>query len=457
MSLGERLARIEADSIPAAVTERTKLSVLDLIGVGLAAHQRGLGVEGSAWAAEQGGSGGRLIGGKAGVAVAPAAAALANGMLCHALDFDDTHPESMSHTSTVVLPAALAVGQALGASGRDLLTALVVGTEVTARIGMVAPGAFHAKGFHPTSVCGVFGAVAGVATMRGFDAATTDRALGLAGSTSSGLWAFLEEGTATKPFHAGWAAHAGVVTASLADLGAAGPAGVLTNRFGTFDALLGIDAEEAVAAQLGDLGERWETLAVSIKPYPACHLVHAALQGGRSLLDQGATAETVTSIEAEVPETAIEIVLEPRVRKVRPSTPYEARFSLQYSLAAMLVEGSVGLDTYEPTAIADERVLGFADRIEATVGERGSERGPFFTSLMATLADGSSLRADVPHPSGTPGHPLDREAVLAKFHANADPVLGVARAEELAATALTLDELPAGQLDRLTPDPMETD
>jgi 2-methylcitrate dehydratase PrpD len=123
----------------------------------------------------------------------------------------------------------------------------------------------------------------------------------------------------------------------------------------------------------------------------------------------------------------------------------------------MLVDGSVGLDTYEPAAIAEERVLAFADRIEATVAERGEERGPFFTSLTATLADGRSLHADVPHPDGTPGHPLDRDAVLAKFHANADPVLGATRAAELAAAALALEDLPAGELDRLTPDPMETD
>src|SRR6185437_1979155 len=145
---------------------------------------------------------------------------------------------SMTHPSTVVLPAALAVGQAGGASGLQVLTALVAGTEIVARIGMVAPGAFHERGFHPTSVCGVFGAVVAVGSVLGLDAETTNRALGLAGSTSSGLWAFLEEGTPTKPFHAGWAAHAGVVAASLAGHGAAGPTGVLGNRFGLFHALL---------------------------------------------------------------------------------------------------------------------------------------------------------------------------------------------------------------------------
>ena len=145
---------------------------------------------------------------------------------------------------------------------------------------MAASGAFHARGFHPTSVCGVFGATAAAARLAGLDAETTTSALGLAGSMSSGLMAYLNDGTPTKPVHAGWAAQAGVLAARLAAHGAEGPAGVLDGRFGVFHAFVD-DDEPSLAEQLDDLGSRWETLRVSYKPYPACHFMHGSLGADR--------------------------------------------------------------------------------------------------------------------------------------------------------------------------------
>src|SRR5262245_10756423 len=207
----------------------------------------------------------------------PAAqAALANGMLCHGLDFDDTHGDAVCHVTVVVGPAALAVAEGRRAGGRDVLTALVAGAEVVARLGMAAAGAFHRRGFHPTSVCGVFGATAAAARLDGLDAGTATRALGIAGSLAGGLLAFLEDGAPTKPIHPGWAAHGAVMAARLVAHGAAGPAAVLEGRYGLYDAFVEQDGL-ALERELADLGIRWETRRLAYKPYPACHLVHGVL------------------------------------------------------------------------------------------------------------------------------------------------------------------------------------
>ncbi|HEY6779401.1 MAG TPA: MmgE/PrpD family protein, partial [Thermoleophilaceae bacterium] len=274
----------------------------------------------------------------------------------------------------------------------------------------------------------------------------------LAGSTSSGLFEYLAEGTPTKPFHAGWAAHAGVVTTALAARGAAGPSSVLEGRFGIYRALLGRACDQALTQQVGDLGSRWETLAVAIKPYPACHFIHAAMDAVHQLREQGLESDQVTILEVGVPADALPIVVEPAERKLSPSTSYEAKFSLQFSVAAMLADGAVDLSTYEQRSLDDPRIGELARRIEVAVVAR-EDRGPLFATVTARLADGSTLHADVPHPTGTPECPLAREGVTDKFHANADAALGQTRARSLAEALLSLDRLPGLDSLGLTADP----
>jgi len=166
MTAAQRLAAwatgLEADDVPEAVRTDAKLHVLDVIGCGLAAHATGVAHEGRAAMSELGGRPEASVIGTQ-TRLPATNAAFANAMLCHGLDYDDTHSDSVSHVSTVVAPAALAAAEQLGASGRDALAAIVAGNEVVCRIGMAAPGAFHARGFHPTAICGIFGGVAAVA------------------------------------------------------------------------------------------------------------------------------------------------------------------------------------------------------------------------------------------------------------------------------------------------------
>src|ERR687895_297019 len=231
------------------------------------------------------------------------------------------------------------------------------------RLGMAASGAFHARGFHPTAICGVFGATAAATRIAGLDAPRTASALGIAGSMASGLFAYLEEGTPTKPIHPAWAAHGGLIAARLSALGAEGPTSVVEGKFGLYHAFLGAAKGEVdVDAQLADLGERWETPRMAYKPYPACHFMHGSL-GATAEAMAGFSADDIEEVVVTVPAAGVSLVLEPAEVKVAPRTEYEGKFSLQYSTAAMIVHGRVGISTYSDEALTDPRVLELARRV----------------------------------------------------------------------------------------------
>ena len=233
-TIAEWMTALTLDDVPEDVLEHAKLHLLDVIGCGYAASALGVATEGRTAMAELAGEPQASVIGLDGALPAPNAA-FANAMLCHGLDYDDTHSDSVSHVSVVVGPAALATAEAEGSSGPELLASIVAGNEVVTRIGMAASGLFHKRGFHPTAICGIFGGTAASARLRGADPQTTASALGIAGSFAGGLFAYLDDATATKPFHPAWAAHGSILAARLATLGGEGPPGVLEGRFGEGD------------------------------------------------------------------------------------------------------------------------------------------------------------------------------------------------------------------------------
>jgi 2-methylcitrate dehydratase PrpD len=232
---------------------------------------------------------------------------------------------------------------------------------------------------------------------------------------ASGLFAYLEDGTATKPIHPAWAAHGALVATRLASLGAEGPPGVLEGRFGLYHAF--VDTRIDLEPQLADLGQRWETPRIAFKPFPACHFIHGSLGATASLGE--VDPDDIEDILVTVPEAGVSLVLEPAASKVAPRTDYEGKFSLQYSTAAMLVHGSVGLATYTPEALADERVLGLARKVRYETREYESYPAAFPGGVRITLEDGRALEADFPHQLGAPENPMSAEQVQAKFRENA--------------------------------------
>lgn len=436
MYAAEKLAgwssALELAEIPAEVVEAAKLHLLDAVGTGLAGLALDQVPAARAVALEMGGEEEATALGLA-RRVGAGAAALANGATMHALDFDDTHEVTLIHSSVVVAPTVLAVGEATGASGADLLAAAIAGFEISSRIGLASPGALHRKGFHPTSVCGVFAAAAAAARLRGLSAEQTANALGIAGSQASGLMEYLADGSQTKPLHAGWAAHAGIVAAALAGHGATGPASVLEGRFGLLASHLGEFDEPALTAELGS---RWETTQIAFKAYPCCHLSHSVLD---AVSASGLGPDDVEEIVALVPgDVAVGLVLEPADRKLRPATPYEAKFSLPYCIGALLTRGELGLDAFTAEAITDPGALEIAAKVSYEVvdfGEEGSE----VSGGVRARAGGRDFEATVLRPRGTASNPLSDEEVRRKFLANARLALPEEEAEALLADLSSLE------------------
>jgi 2-methylcitrate dehydratase PrpD len=429
------------DDVPESVVEDAKLHVLDTLGCGLAAHATGVAGEGRTTMEELGGEAHATVIGLVRRLPAPNAA-FANAMLCHGLDFDDTHADSVSHVSTVVTPAALAAAERDGSHGRDVLAAIVAGNEIVCRVGMAASGAFHARGFHPTAICGVFGAVAAVARLSGLDAETTTRALGIGGSFAGGLFAYLADGTPTKPMHPAWAAHGGVLAAQLAGHGAVGPRSVLEGRFGLYHAFVAAEPGAVdVAGQLADLGTRWETPRIAYKPYPVCHFMHGSLGaaaqavGGRTFAPQ-----EIDEVVVRVPAAGVSLVLDPPEQKRVPRSEYEGKFSLQYSIASLLVRGHVAVGDFTDEAIADPDVLAVAAKVVHETRDYPTYPQAFPGGALIRLADGTALEAEFPYQQGGPENPLSADEVRAKFRDNAALALPAAGVEALEEAVLTLEQ-----------------
>ncbi len=432
---------ITLDDIPTDVAEHAKLHILDLLGCGLAAHAIGLATEGRSTMAELGGEPQATVIGWDGRLPA-ANAAFANAMICHGLDFDDTHSDSGSHVSAVVTPASLAAAELYGASGRDALAAIIAGNEIDTRIGMAAPGAMHTKGFHPTAICGVFAGTAAVARLAGLDAETTTRAVGIAGSFASGIFAYLADGTATKPMHPAWAAHGSHVATRLAFHGAEGPRSVFDAKFGLYHTYLDIEpGTGGLATQVADLGSRWETPRIAYKPYPICHFTHGAVG---SAVDAVAgrlfSPDEIAEIVVSVPAPWVPIVLEPAEEKKAPRTDYEGKFSLQYAVACMLVRGHVGVNDFTQAAISDPAVLAVAAKVSHEPREFATYPESFPGSARILLTSGEVLECELAHQKGGPENPISSADVVAKYRGNAALALsddGVAALEE---AILTLEE-----------------
>jgi 2-methylcitrate dehydratase PrpD len=433
---------LEAAAIPGEIRSRAALHLLDTVGCGLAAVGLQAAGHATALAVAQGGRPEASILGQPSLVPAPLAA-LANGTRCHGLDFDDTHEPGICHSSTVVAPAALAVGEASHSSGRDVLDAYILGSEVALRIATGLAEGLYARGFHPTSVCGAFGAAAAACRLLGLGAAETDNALGIVGSFASGLFEYLSDGSATKPLHAGWAAQAGIHAAQLAQAGATGPATVIEGRFGL--AASHTDSPFDAAAAVDGLGETWEIANVSIKPFPACHFAHSSTWAVAELAaEHDLGAADIAEIVVRIPDEGVALVLTPLSDKLEPRTVYDAKFSLPFTVAHHLVHGHLELSAFSEQRIRDTDVLAVARRVRGEAMADPPSR--FAGSAHVVTTAGDELDRTVAHAPGSPRNPLDEQYVLAKFRSNAELELDAARAGELAGALRALDEAPS--LDR---------
>jgi 2-methylcitrate dehydratase PrpD len=415
--LAEWAARLRAEDIPASVRENAALRVLDTLGCALAGAREDHVPAVLALIARSGEAGPCTVV-SSWLTTGPAQAALANGAMAHGLDFDDTHADSVCHGSAVLVPAVLALAESEHLTGQAALTALVAGYEAMIRIGMAAPGRFHERGWHATAVCGPFGAAVAAGKCLGLDANGLTAALGIAASMASGVMEFLEDGSWVKRLHPGWAAQSGLQAAILAQGGFTGPATGLEGRFGFFRAALGEHVD--IATQLKDLGDEWETVRSSFKLYPCCHLSHAYLDAVVQLKRmKGLQAEQVDEVECLVPAGEVPIVCEPTEAKLRPRTPYDAKFSLPFGIAAALARERVDIGVFSQESIGDPSLLALAARVRHTVDPSSAFPRTFPGWIKVRLKDGRTLEAREDSQRGGPDRPIAPDEVLAKFRDNA--------------------------------------
>jgi len=380
----------------------------------------------------------------------PAAhAALVNGTLAHALDFDDTHLPSVLHPSSSVVPAALAVAETTQATGADLLTAVAVGDEIAVRLGMasydpkIRNSIFFENGLHATSIIGTLGAAASAATLLGLDEERISHAIAIAASMGSGLLEANRTGGSVKRIHCGWAAHSGINAAILAAGGLTGPPTVFEGRFGFFRAYSeGRFDQEAI---LDGLGERWEMERIFYKPYPTNHFTHAGIDAALAIRAGNVDPADIEWIRLGVPEPVLRTIAEPREQKAQPLTPYHAKFSGPFTVAAALVGGG-GLGVYAndftQETLSDPERVRLSHLVSCFADERATEIFPhqFPAVLTVGLRDGSTITERVDVNRGGPEDPLSSEELARKFMLNASQLLSTERASLL---GKTLSDLPA--------------
>ena len=444
-ALAEFVAALRYEDLPEPVVRQACDIILDAVGCAL-----------SAWVEDKDksrvardiaalypapGAGAGIVGAP-GRAAQPAFAALGNGILVNAADNDDTHKRALLHVGSVVVPVALAMGQAHGLSGRQVVLSVVAGYEVAVRVGMAVMPT-HYRFWHSTATNGTFGAAASAAAALGLDADGVQRALGLAGTQAAGLNTFFESGDMTKSFHPGKAALNGILSAQLAAMGHTSPPGILEHPKGYLAAFSFDPKPEALTA---GLGTTWEILQNGIKYFPSILASHSPIQATLAIVNRVAidpaqiesiTNETYNTVKSHFSNKDVTGVM-------------SARVSVPYCIAISAVDRRLTQAQFAPERVNDPLVREVLRRTEVVpVAELDAQYPENFPARVTIrMKDGSSHQETVLKPKGDPGNPLTPEEIAGKYRDNASGVLDAARTEALLAAIRGLPQ--AASLDALS-------
>lgn len=411
-------AGLDLTAIPPRVAANARWRILDALGCGFATAAQDYGRKIRAGTLAMGGQGRAHLLGFAGT-TAPQPAALANGAMISAQSFDDTHNGTVVHVTASLLAACLALGEELDADGEEFLAALIAGSELACRIGMAAPLQFHKRGWHPTGIFGAIGATYAACRLLRLDPAQTANAVGITGSFAAGIGIGMREGMESPNLHAGWAAQSGIAAALLAQHGHTGPKQVFEGAGGLFQShVQEPDYRFDFAGALDGLGTRWESEAISLKPYPCAHVLHSFIDAILALRAAGLRAADVKRIRCPIADYMIGIVCEPRTEKIAPQNDWQGRASLPYSVAEALVTGRLDGSSYrgDPALRAEVRAL--AAKIAHEV-DASAKPGQFKGWVIVETNDGRVLERVEPHNRGSAQRPLRDFEMLKKFHDNA--------------------------------------
>ena len=424
ISLTSHLSHFVADfnpeKIPGEVLEHATKAIVDTIGCSLAGSHGDVAAPLLRYLQASGASGESPVIGHPGVTAPPEMAALVNGTFAHALDYDDVLSIMPAHPSAVVLPAMLACRSGIaGRSGIEFLQAYVVGIEVGARVGLAIGHGHYRRGWHATSTLSVFSAIGALAKIMQLDAHTTATAFGLGASMAGGLQRNF--GTMAKPLHAGLAARAAITAVNLARSGLTANLEILDGQAG-FLAVYGTDYSDALRG-LRDESTPLAALnpGLSLKKYPCCYALHRQIDAAIELRQKlGLNGNNLSKMVCRVaPET-----MRP-LRQALPDTGLEAKFSLPYTLAACICDGSIGLHSYTDEAVNRPHVREVMDRVEcivdpACVGDDGAAMSKSggtigFVELTATRSDNQTATTQRRTAPGSREQPLNWQEIESKF------------------------------------------
>ncbi len=441
--LADFAAVTEYDDLPVPVIEEAKRAILDWFGSMLAgaleppariAHEVAtlLGTSDDATLFPHGRS-------------SAAGAAFGNGVASHILEFDDVHKGSTMHAAAPILPAAFAVAERAHADGRAVLRATVLGYEAGLRVGE-AVNPSHYAFWHPTGTAATFGAAVAAGTLLGLDATQMRDALGSAGTQAAGLWEFNADGAMSKHLHPGKAAMNGILAADLAKRGFTAATRILEGERGFFRATSSDYDESRITT---GLGEQWKITENCYKLHSCCGHTHTAIDAAQDLR----TAQGWQGDNAAREVAAIEIALYGPgydvVRRLVPHTPYQAKFSVAYCVAAALVEGVVGLAQFDPDrfnadGVTHPAIAALLDRttvrIDPALTARYPEQWPARVTIR--LANGETIEGSADYPRGNPENPVPFATLETKFRGLVEPRYDAALADRVIAAVRDLDTCP---------------
>jgi aconitate decarboxylase len=438
-ALAEFAAQLTYEKIPTPVVERIKLCLLDTFGCGLFGSTLTWSAMVADFANEMGGKGESTVWGRD-YRVPASNAALANGTAVHSFELDDLHKTSIVHAGSVVISAALAVAERMGAcSGKEFLTAVVAGYEVAIRVGVSVGTSHLQRGFHPTGTNGTFGAGAAAGRVLRLDEGKMTHALGIAGTQAAGLMA-AQYSAMVKRMHAGRAAQSGVYGALLAERGFTGITNILEADYGGYCRVM---ADACDMSQLTKgLGKEFETGRMGFKPYAAGGSTHTSHEAVKAILDkQGLTADridtiTIRSTTATFHHTSWEY---------KPEGATAAQMNVPYVVAVTVLRGDIFIDQFNDETLNDRGIIEFSRKVKVVPDPDLDKLGPAFRHAVIAevrTRDGKTFVERVDTAKGSEKRPMTTEEIIAKFKTLAGKVLPRERVEKLQETVLHIETLP---------------
>lgn len=365
-------------------------------------------------------------------------AALANGVICHGIDFDDMHGEALTHTSCVIVPAALSTAEAAGCSGRDFITSVVLGYEVAVRVGMaVMPS--HYDYWHSTATNGTFGAAVAAGKNYGFTAEQYVNAFGFSGTQAAGLLTYLKFGDYTKSFNPGKSAFNGILSALMVKAGGTAPPDMIENPRGYAEAYSKEPRPEKLTRGLDGGAMIWEILNNMLKPFPSLAASHTAMD---------VTLRLVADNELR-PADIVKIVdrtygtVKSHFSSYHLDNVMAARLSVPYCIAVCAATRSGGLDAFHMKTIADPVVQDMLKKVEILADPELDKLYPekFPCHVEITTKDGKVYEGDMYYAKGSPANPFADDEINEKFRRLARPVMGEKRVEQIVQMAENLEDV----------------